>query len=142
MNKIQRFVIIDDDNNVNLIGKMTIKAAAGETEIKAFTSAETALEYIDCEYNFLKEPVHTIILLDLNMPGMNGWQFLEEYDRFPQRIKNHFTIYILSSSVSESDQHRACDHPLVEGYIVKPLTKDIVLRIASFSYAENLLNAS
>lgn len=142
MNKIQRFLIIDDDPSVNLLGKMTIKAAVGITEIKAFTMAEMAVEYIDCEYNWLKEPVHTVILLDLNMPGMNGWQFLEVYDRFPHRIKKHFTIYILSSSVSESDQHRAYDHPLVEGYIIKPLTKDIVLRLATYSHADNLLNAS
>jgi CheY-like chemotaxis protein len=73
----------------------------------------------------------SIILLDLNMPIMSGWEFLERFEELDEIIKKQVKIYILSSSVDPRDKERAGKNKDVEDYIVKPLTKEIVLEITS-----------
>lgn len=127
--QIERFIIVDDDNDTNLLFKLAIKSTLINCDTRTFTSPEDALAFIDSNYHALHEKGKTVLLLDLNIPGTSGWDFLELYQQYPDEVKNNFSIYILSSSVSETDQERACAHPLVKEYLVKPLIKENVMSI-------------
>ena len=117
---LQRILLIDDDAGNNTVSRIFLKKVVIETEIVAFTDPELGLEYIATEY--AKKPVTTILLLDINMPILSGWDVLERFMRMPEAIKKYFTIYILTSSINRDDKQRAAAHPLVSAYIEKPMT--------------------
>ena len=108
---LQRILLIDDDAGNNTVV---------ETEIVAFTDPEKGLEYIATEY--ATNPVNTVLLLDINMPVLSGWDVLARFAEMPDDIKKHFTIFILTSSINIDDKQRAAAHPLVNAYIEKPMT--------------------
>jgi response regulator RpfG family c-di-GMP phosphodiesterase len=124
-----QFLIIDDDQTNNFLSKMTIKKSFGEAEIIEFTDPEVALEYIGTQ--FVKEPHtrKTILFLDINMPILTGWEFLEKFETFAETIKMQFDIYILSSSIDHSDIQLAEQNSLVIDFIEKPLSKTILGKI-------------
>jgi CheY-like chemotaxis protein len=71
----------------------------------------------------------TVLLLDINMPLMSGWEFLERFDNMKDEVKNLFRIYILSSSVDPRDKQRSYANKNVKAFLVKPLVKDNVVDI-------------
>lgn len=116
-----KFLIIDDDITNNTLSRFAIRKVCRDAEILEFTVPEEGLNYI--RENFHPE-IHnpTIFLLDLNMPTMTGWKFLEKFRDFPQAVLKQFKIYILSSSIDPADKLRALNNPLVKDFIEKPLT--------------------
>lgn len=124
MNTIQNYIVVDDDPLSNKICRVNIKKAVGEVEIKTFTSPEEGLAFIEDE--FIKNVKPTILFLDINMPTINGWKFLERYEKFSDEIKSQITIYMLSSSISPSDMEKAKANKHVTDFISKPLLIDII----------------
>lgn len=105
--------LIDDDEIQNLINTKVISIVAEGIQVKAFTSAETAL-------NALKEKVDglpNMIFLDINMPKMNGWDFLDAYQQVEDKVK----VYMLSSSINSKDIQKSETYEVVNGFICKPL---------------------
>jgi response regulator RpfG family c-di-GMP phosphodiesterase len=126
MKKISRFVIIDDDPVNNALCKMIIKMVLGKMDVRTFTLPEKGFQFLETEYSGKENDSISIILLDLNMPIMSGWEFLERFEELDSQIKSQLEIYILSSSVDPRDKERADADKNVEDYIIKPLTKEIV----------------
>lgn len=91
-----------------------------------FTSGKDALDFM-----LIKEAseLPDILLLDLNMPKMNGWQFLESYLKIELQIEKKISIYVVSSSIWEDDLLRAKRNLLVTDFISKPIFKDKLLQI-------------
>jgi CheY-like chemotaxis protein len=131
MKDISRFVVIDDDPVNNALCKMIIKVALGKMDVKTFTLPEKGFQFIKTEYTINMNGSISIILLDLNMPIMSGWEFLEHFEELDEVIKKQVKIYILSSSVDPRDKERASKNKYVENYITKPLTVEIVLDITA-----------
>ena len=117
---LQRIILIDDDAGNNTVSRIFLKRVVIETEIVAFTDPEEGLSYIASEY--AQSPVTTILLLDINMPVLSGWDVLESFEQLPESIKKYFTVYILTSSINMDDKQRASAHPRVSAYIEKPMT--------------------
>lgn len=109
-------VLIDDDPINNLINKRLIKKLVLSPYIREFLEAEEALKYI----NSLNKKKKVLMLVDINMPVMNGWDFLKEYAHFESARKDK--IVMLSSSIDFQDRQRSKDFPYVDGFIEKPLT--------------------
>ena len=109
-------VLIDDDPINNLINKRLIKRFVLSPDIKEFLEAEEALKYIQSLGHINK----VLILVDINMPVMNGWDFLKEYAHFESSRED--TIIMLSSSIDFQDRQKSKDFPYVSGFIEKPLT--------------------
>jgi len=109
-------VLIDDDPINNLINKRLIKKLVLSSNIKEFLEAEEALKYLQS----LPPLKQVLILVDINMPVMNGWDFLKEYAHFEFSRKD--TIIMLSSSIDFQDRQKTKDFPYVDGFIEKPLT--------------------
>lgn len=126
INTVKKFLLVDDDPLNNTLTKMAIKRYIGEVVVKDFVIPEEAIEYIKSEFVDMPLEEKTTLFLDINMPSMNGWEFLETFKTFKEPIQKQFNIYILSSSVDESDIKHAKDNPLVIDFIEKPLNKTIL----------------
>tara|TARA_R110002020_G_scaffold442190_1_gene653336 strand:- start:10 stop:408 length:399 start_codon:yes stop_codon:yes gene_type:complete len=123
MIRTRSITLIDDDEIFVFITKKTIRQTKLFDLIKVYDNGLDAL-------NFLKENkdnadlLPEIILLDLNMPIMDGWQFLEHYTDINPSVSKEIVIYICSSSISSEDIQRAKAISEVTDYIIKPITKD------------------
>lgn len=122
-----KYIFVDDDEFSNWIYSIVVKEVAGEADIKTFTVPGEALEFIQTQYERIEGP--TILFLDINMPMINGWQFLVYYAEFSEALKSQISIYILSSSVDERDRNMAEGNKNVKGFISKPLTIEVVRSI-------------
>ena len=122
-----KYIFVDDDEFSNWIYSIVVKEVAGEADIKTFTVPGEALEFIQTRYERMEGP--TILFLDINMPGINGWEFLVHYAEFSEAVKSQIDIYMLSSSVSEHDRNMAEGNINVKGFISKPLTIEMVRSI-------------
>ena len=119
------FIVIDDDPVSNLICKLTLEMVLGQVDVKTFTNPEEGLKYIESEYSG-EVSKSADLLLDINMPIMTGWEFLERFDNLSDNVKNSVGIYILSSSVDPRDRDRSYSNKNVRNYIVKPLTPGVI----------------
>src|SRR5579862_4849281 len=101
-----KFILVDDDHFTNLINDMMLKDTLGdEAVVKSFEKPEEALDFI--QKNYTENSDHTILFLDINMPRINGWDFLMRYENFSEAVKSQINIYILSSSIDPRDLRRA-----------------------------------
>jgi len=117
----RHFIVIDDDPVNNHICSKYIEIVFPEAEITTFTYPQKGLDHIQESYS--GGPVKdTILLLDINMPVLSGWDVLERFMLFPDEVKKQFTIYILSSSVNFEDRKKADSCALVAGFLEKPLS--------------------
>ena len=123
MNKIKHLTLVDDDDIFVLLTTKAIEATNLVNLIKVFGNGLDALNFLKENKNNV-DALPEIILLDLSMPIMNGWQFLEEYTKLNPTIGKKITIYICSSSISPDDIARAKTISEVSDFIIKPLTKD------------------
>lgn len=127
--EIPHFIIIDDDAINNMFCRFSIMKHFPQVRgIETFLLPETALEAI-AKGMIHKERSKTILFLDINMPSMTGWEFLEAFATFNEAIRSRFTIFILSSSVDARDREKAAANPLISGYLTKPLTTTAMERV-------------
>lgn len=117
----KKILIVDDDEIYNFICKETIKRVSeSPTQVNDFTSSTEALEFL----SNINEPdaMPDVILIDINMPVLDGWGFIEELKKNSNFSNNKTKIFIQSSSVYVRDTQKANDHDMVSGFITKPLT--------------------
>ena len=123
MNRIKTLTLVDDDDVFVFLTTKAIEQTKLVDLIKVFENGLDALNFLKENKNNV-DALPEIILLDLSMPIMNGWQFLEEYTKVNPTIGKKITIYICSSSISPDDVKRAKTISEVSDYIIKPITKD------------------
>ena len=126
MKQVERVIMIDDDPYSHLICSKIIKRFKGDIEFVEFILPEKGIEYIESHYSNPANNCPTILLLDINMPIMSGWDFLERYDRAPSHVKDQVTIYMLSSSVDLRDKQRASGNIYIKDFLMKPFKKEMV----------------
>jgi CheY-like chemotaxis protein len=118
--KINLLVIDDDDINIFIIKKIVEKTGYAVNMV-ARTNGQLAIEYIS-EIAEAPEQFPHLILVDINMPVLNGWEFIEAYEKM--NIRKAVDMYMLSSSVYENDIEKAKTYQAVKGFISKPLSID------------------
>jgi CheY-like chemotaxis protein len=119
------FILIDDVAMNNLLSRYILKNNFPNSSIIEFTDPKLGLKYI--EENCDKDnSIHFITLLDIYMPVIDGWDFLDSYENFNDNIKNNCSIYVLSSSINKADSDKAIANKNVNGYALKPLTDTLV----------------
>jgi hypothetical protein len=123
MSPIKTLTLVDDDDVFVFLTTKAIEQTNLVDLIKVFGNGLDALNFLKENKNNV-DALPEIILLDLSMPIMNGWQFLEEYTKLNPTIGKKITIYICSSSISPDDVTRAKTISEVSDYIIKPITKD------------------
>jgi CheY-like chemotaxis protein len=115
-------LLIDDDEINNFISVKLIKKTLLNTEIKTCLNGKFAIDQLAVINDRDPEELPDYILLDINMPIMNGWEFLDEYERLKIDPKGKSKIFIISSSVFNNDINKAKSYPLVKDFISKPLS--------------------
>lgn len=123
MTTLKTLTIVDDDDIYVFLTTKIIEQTNLVDLIKVFGNGLDAINFLKENKNNV-DALPDIILLDLSMPIMNGWQFLEEYNKLNPTIGKKITIYICSSSISPDDITRAKTISEVSDYIIKPITKD------------------
>ena len=94
-------------------------------EVHEYTKPQLALDFIK-KY---KSPHHTIILIDIQMPIMNGFAFMEAYETFKPNIKSRFTCMYLTSSSNDLDRTMAKKYPSIKNYLNKPFSTDNITNL-------------
>ncbi|TXE07971.1 response regulator [Gelidibacter salicanalis] len=126
---MRRFILVDDDPLNNFLTKMILKKTFGEIRVHDFIVPEDGLEFLKFEGAKNDTKTKTILFLDINMPTLSGWEFLEAFELLDASVKEQYTIYILSSSINLSDINFAKANHLVSGFIEKPLNKAKLINI-------------
>jgi len=129
MNRLNLIFIVDDDPIHQQIAKIMIDRQGISHDMRTFSDAQEVLDYLQ-GYAGHGEPLPDVILLDLNMPVIDGWDFLEAYAVFQAALPASIRIYVLTSSIDENDRERVRAYPFVKGYLTKPLTRDVILQLA------------
>lgn len=119
------FIIVDDSKLDCFITEKIIQNTGLSASIRSFVEATKALEFIK-DNPCSSDGTKTIILLDIYMPLMNGFEFTEEFEKFPQVILDNYSIYMLSSSINENDINRIANYRSVKHFINKPLKSSIL----------------
>ncbi len=129
MNTRFKSVMIIDDNNIDLYiaSKVIVKNHFAQ-HILTYTSAVEALQYLQ---DHLKEPseLPQIILVDIYMPVMSGFEFMLAFDRLPDVVKRHCKAYIVSSTIDENDIARTRNDRNIMAFHEKPITVDFLDKI-------------
>jgi len=121
--KFDLIFFIDDDEATNFYHKIVLEEANVCQDCKFFEKALDALDY-------LKNPSSNtpqIIFLDINMPRIDGWLFLDKYKEI--ELTNPPKIIMFSTSISPSEKEKAEEHPLIYKYLKKPLTEDVLKQL-------------
>lgn len=132
MKKIKLTYLIDDDEIYIFTTKKLINKIDFCEEVAVFQNGKEAIDAIKFTLRN-KNELPDVILLDLNMPIMDGWQFLDEFIRI--KSEKQIKIYIVSSSVDPSDIERANTYNMVSNYIVKPISREKLHEITEEVFA-------
>lgn len=127
--KINNILLIDDDAVNNFIVINTLKRLDIADKITAATNGLEAIDLIKSYISDNQNDLPKIIFLDINMPIMDGWEFLEEFEKLDSEIKSQIYIYMVSSSVYEDDISRSKTYQSVTDFISKPLIQEKILEI-------------
>ncbi len=124
-------IFIIDDYSINLrVAELIVRRNSQFDQITTYEQAESALDdMIDhCnDVNYLPD----LIFLDLHMPVMDGWEFIEKFEEIYSLLKKNVTIIILSSSTDNRDIQRSKQYSTVKGFYSKPLTVEMLLEITN-----------
>lgn len=128
MKSIKSLFLVDDDEIFTFLTKRTIEETQLVDQIKIFTNGQDAIDFLEKAAGD-KLLLPEVILLDINMPILDGWGFLEEFVLLKPHIGKKITIYVVSTSISPHDLERAKNISDVTDFIIKPITKAGLINI-------------
>jgi CheY-like chemotaxis protein len=119
--KLNCILLIDDDEPTNFLNRLTLEQAGCVQEIRVAQSGQEALDYLrSCGEGTGPRP--DLIFLDINMPAMDGWEFLQRYRSLPAACKADIVLIMLTTSLNSDDELRTKAIPEVSGFENKPLS--------------------
>ncbi|MGD1843281.1 MAG: response regulator [Thermonemataceae bacterium] len=126
--KYRTVMLIDDNEIDNLINQKIIEASSICENIFTHTGGKSAIEFLKNMEKIApttdNKGLPEIIFLDIDMPLMDGFQFLDEFENLSEETKGHCKIVMLTSSINPQDMSKSKKYPFVKKYINKPLTQD------------------
>jgi CheY-like chemotaxis protein len=127
MTKFTNVLLVEDDPITIMVCDRIIKMTSFAEKVTSCENGKIAIDHLS---NITADSIPAIIFLDINMPVMNGWDFLEEFEKIRSKFNAMPRIYLLSSTVDPEDYKKAKKFTLVEDFISKPLSKEALQGIA------------
>ncbi|OIP45226.1 MAG: hypothetical protein AUK46_12990 [Flavobacteriaceae bacterium CG2_30_31_66] len=129
MSKQVTFILIDDDAISNMLSEIIIEDEFPDAQIISFTDPKQGIQFFESEFS--ESSINkTFLFLDINMPLMSGWEFLESLKEKKIEMKNNVFIYMLSSSVNPNDVKKAKLNPNVVDFLEKPLIDEFLKQLS------------
>ncbi len=119
-----KVLIVDDDDVILFLHELMIRDSGLSQTATSFLTGQAALDHLDAHRSGTDQ---FLVLLDINMPGISGWQFLEKLEDMPYR--NRVSVVLVTSSIDYADHQRSENYPAVIEYIEKPLTLETCRRL-------------
>lgn len=132
--KLNSVLLIDDDEPTNFLNKWVIEHSGFAEHVKVAPSGQDALDFLSDTavspgIRQVPAPIPDLIFLDINMPAMNGWEFLEKYKELPGYAPGKTVLVMLTTSLFPEDIQRAADAPEIAAFESKPLTNEILTKL-------------
>jgi CheY-like chemotaxis protein len=137
MNKFNSILLIDDDEISNFLCEETIKYSNTAGNVKSFVNADEAIDFLASS---TPQNLPDLIFLDINMPGMDGWEFLEDLEKMSKSAEKLLKVVILSSSNFHLDIEKSRKFVSVTGFASKPLTSQLLESILGKYYKKDFYN--
>lgn len=126
--KLNCILLIDDDEPTNFLNRLTLEQAGCAREIRVAQGGQEALDYLySCGGEGSPRP--DLIFLDINMPAMDGWEFLQRYRSLPADRKADIVLIMLTTSLNPDDELRTKAIPEVSGFENKPLDQQRLMAL-------------
>jgi CheY-like chemotaxis protein len=123
--ELKRIMLVDDDSNDNYFHEREIRKVKPDTIFIEMTTGLDALEYLKSNKD-KRDMLPDLLFLDINMPAMDGWEFLEAYNKLDIELQSGVIIIMLSTSGNPEDIVKAMTFSCVSDYLTKPLTREIM----------------
>lgn len=133
---LEHILLVDDDAITNFIHTVILNKSKSAKKIKTVSGAEEGLSYIH-ECIEKQEPLPVVILLDINMPAMDGWEFVESFSKLPEEIQRQIHIFFLTTSRDPVEIERAKQLRNIAGFLFKPLDQGALDEIFSVTKLQN-----
>lgn len=134
-------MLIDDNKMDRIISTTVIKRNLFAEEVTAFSSVTLALEHLESLVD-TKQAFAPVIFLDVNMPGMDGFDFLDHYLKFSQDARKKTTVIMISATNSKEDFDRINDYPAVKLFFNKPLSDKMLFDVRRMLEGNEITNDS
>ncbi|MFM7021828.1 MAG: response regulator [Flavobacteriales bacterium] len=136
INGLECILLVDDDDATNFIHKMEIKKLNLDVHLEVVHNGKEALDYITQQgkYAGTTYPQPGVILLDINMPIMNGWEFIEAYGKLSGDRKAKIVIAMLTTSINPDDEKRARANSELVEFMNKPLKEGVLKSLLERHY--------
>jgi CheY-like chemotaxis protein len=128
MKPLHSIFIVDDDPIHQQITKIMLDRLSISNDVTKFSDAQDVLEHLRTNTD-VAAALPDVILLDLNMPVMDGWEFLEAFSHLRGQLCKNIRVYVLTSSIDDTDKERVNKFDFVSGYLTKPLTNDVIIKL-------------
>jgi len=128
MRMIEHVLVVDDDEIYQFIIKREIESTKMVKRISLINDGDEAIQYLEKNIQ-QKNELPDIILLDINMNKMDGWDFLHLYKSFKPNLAKLPSIYLVSSSINERDDIKAKEYEDLLDYLIKPVKKERLINI-------------
>jgi CheY-like chemotaxis protein len=132
MDNIEMVMLVDDNDTDNFISRRIIEITGFSNNVVIKNSGKSALEYLE-ENKDRIDHLPDFIFLDINMPIVDGFVFLYEFENFPETVKDRCKIIILSSSDNKKDIDKIVNNDYVIRFITKPLSEKALKEIKILS---------
>ncbi len=113
------FIVVDDSKLDCFIAEKIIQNTGKAESVRTFQQASEALNYVK---SLTEQKGETVIFVDIQMPVMNGFEFVESFETIPHEQRSSYSIYMLSSSINENDIARVKGYTSIRQFVNKPLT--------------------
>ena len=128
MEVLNHIVLVDDNETTSFLNNRLLGRLAVASKVSTFSRAEEACRFLWQDAEATNAPAADLVFVDLKMPGMSGFEFLEQYSQLPASVQERTVIAVLTTSMHAADTARVAQYPNVE-YLTKPLTEEKLQRL-------------